>query len=186
MGMPAPQANWTAEMARALPDDGQRYEVLDGELHVSPAPSLRHQSIVQALYDVISPYVSRYGLGWTWLSPADIEFSPNRLVQPDLFVVPDTGRGKPRTWHDIISLLLAVEVVSPSTEWTDRNVKRPLFQSQGVPEFWLVDGTTRGVERWRSSDEQPEVVTDVLEWKPRDGIEPLRINLPELFPSALY
>jgi Uma2 family endonuclease len=71
MGMPAPQANWTAEMARALPDDGQRYEVLDGELYVSPAPSWSHQWIVQAFNDLINPYVRRHRLGWTVMAPAD-------------------------------------------------------------------------------------------------------------------
>jgi Uma2 family endonuclease len=185
MGMPAPQANWTADMARALPDDGNRYEVLDGELHVSPAPSWDHQWIVQAFQDLIKPYVRRNRLGWTIMSPADIEFSPKRLVQPDLFVVPDTGTGRPRSWKESMALRLVVEVISPSTEWTDRNVKRPLFQSEGVPEFWIVDGPTRSVERWRPGDDRPEVVTDVLEWQPQDGIDPLRIALPELFADAL-
>jgi Uma2 family endonuclease len=185
MGMPAPQANWTAEMARALPDDGQRYEVLDGELYVSPAPSWSHQWIVQAFNDLINPYVRRLRLGWTVMAPADIEFSPKRLVQPDLFVVPDTGTGRPRSWKEAGALLLVVEVISPSTEWTDRNVKRPMFQSEGVPEFWIVDGATRLVERWRPGDERPEVITELLEWQPQPAIEPLRISLPELFAAAL-
>jgi Uma2 family endonuclease len=185
MGMPAPQANWTADMARALPDDGNRYEVLDGELHVSPAPSWDHQSIVQAFFGVIAPYVRSNGLGWTIMAPAEIEFSPKRLVQPDLFVVPDTGTGRPRSWKESLELRLVVEVISPSTEWTDRNVKRPLFQSEGVPEFWIVDGSTRSVERWRPGDYRPEVIADVLDWQPRTDNEPLRTSLPELFSDAL-
>lgn len=183
--MPAPQAFWTAEMARALPDDGQRYEVLDGELHVSPAPSLAHQSIVQVLFEVIKPYAALHRLGWTLFSPADVEFSPKRLVQPDLFVVPDTGSGRPREWSDVKSLLLAVEILSPSTEWVDRFVKRPLFQSEGVPEYWIVDGASRTVERWRPSDQRGELVTELLTWQPRLDIEPLVIRLPELFAEAL-
>jgi Uma2 family endonuclease len=82
-------------------------------------------------------------------------------------------------------LLLVVEVVSPSTEWTDRDLKRPMFQSEGVPEFWIVDGSTRSVERWRPGGERPEVMADVLEWQPRPGTEPLRISLPDLFAEAL-
>jgi Uma2 family endonuclease len=185
MGMPAPQASWTAEMARALPDDGQRYEVLDGELYVSSAPGWSHQSIVQALFLVIHPYVEANALGWTRLSPSDVELSPKRLVQPDLFVVPDTGAGQPRSWRDVKALLLTVEVISPSTARTDRFMKRPLFQSAGVPEYWIVDGSARSVERWRPGDERPEVIPELLEWQPRPGVEPLRISLPELFAAAL-
>jgi Uma2 family endonuclease len=180
MGMPAQLTCWTAEMARRLPDDGNRYEVLDGELYLTPVPSLAHQSVVLAFLGEIRPYVDEHALGLSLPSPSDIEFSPTRLVQPDLFVVANTEAGTPRSWEEVESLLLAVEVASPSTEWTDRNVKRHLYQSEGV-EFWVVDESTRSVERWRPGDEQPELTSAVLEWQPRPGIEPLRISLPELF-----
>jgi Uma2 family endonuclease len=184
MGMPAQQTWLTAEMARRLPDDGNRYEVLDGELYLTPVPSLAHQSIVLAFLVAIRQYVDEHELGEGLPSPSDIEFSPTRLVQPDLFVVAFTAAGRPRSWEEIESLLLAVEVTSESTEWTDRNVKSRLYQSEGVV-YWVVDGSTRSVERWRPGDDRPEVVTDVLEWQPRTDIEPLRISLPELFADAL-
>jgi Uma2 family endonuclease len=183
MGMPAQQTEWTAEMARALPDDGQRYEVLDGVLFVSPSPSLNHQDIVGKLYLLIEPYVREHCLGWTFLSPADIEFSPRRLVQPDLFVVPDTGTGKPRTWPEVKKLLLTVEVKSASTARLDRVEKRQAYQSERVPEYWIVDPDSRSVDRWRPDDVRPEVIEEVVEWQPKEGIPPLRIILADLFES---
>jgi len=184
MGMPAQNVIWTAEMARALPDDGKRYEVLDGELLVSPAPSWRHQTVLMRLYKLIDRYVEAHSLGWTRVSPADIELSPRHWVQPDLFVVPDEGTGEPESWKDVRRLLLAVEVISPSTANTDRLKKRPNFQKYGVPEFWIVDIDARLVERWRPTDARPEIIADVLEWRPKSEIEPLRIELTEVFGPA--
>lgn len=181
MGMPAQNTEWTAEMVRALPDDGNRYEVLDGELLVSPAPSMAHQEVLQRLFLLIHAYVERHAIGWTYLSPADIELSPKRLVQPDLFVVPNTGSGKPRTWAEVKSLLLTVEVLSPSTASNDRLKKRPSYQKAGVNEYWIVDIDSRLVERWRPLDDRPEVNADVLEWQPKREVPPLRIVLEDAF-----
>jgi len=181
MGMPAQKTEWTAEMARALPDDGNRYEVLDGELFVTPAPSWAHQEVLARLFRVIDPYVEKHSLGWTRWSPADIEFSPRRRLQPDLFVVPNAGAGKPRSWRDVKGLLLAIEALSPSTASGDRLKKRPIYQDQGVPENWIVDIDSRLVERWRPGDQQPEIIAEVLEWQPKPEIPALRIILDEIF-----
>jgi Uma2 family endonuclease len=184
MGMPAQETEWTAEMARALPDDGKRYEVLDGELFVTPAPSWDHQGVVGRLHLLLAPYVEAHGLGWAMLSPADIEFSPRRLVQPDLFVVP-TAERRPRDWRDVKTLLLAVEVLSPGTARADRLRKRVIYQEQRVPEYWIVDPDARVVERWRPDDERPEILAGVLRWQPRDDVAPLDIDLVALFAKAL-
>lgn len=184
MGMPAQETEWTAEMARALPDDGKRYEVLDGELAVTPAPSLRHQSVAQYLWLILDRYVREHGIGYAIMAPADVEFSSRRLLQPDVFVVPGDG-GRPKRWSDIRSLLLAVEVLSPSTARHDRIEKRGIYLSEGVPEYWIVDSDARLVDRWRPGDERPEVIAERLEWQPREGVEPLAIDLPEFFAMAL-
>jgi Uma2 family endonuclease len=73
---------------RALPDDGSRYEVVDGELFVTPAPRLPHQAILLELAMRLTPYVRAHGLGMVLTSPADVEYGPKTLVQPDLFVAP--------------------------------------------------------------------------------------------------
>jgi Uma2 family endonuclease len=180
MGMPAQKTEWTAEMVRALPDDGKRYEVLDGELFVTPAPTPHHQAVLARLFRRIDPYVEEHGLGWTRWSPADIEFSPRHAVQPDLFVIPDEGAGEPESWKDV-KLLLVVEALSPSTERADRFHKRPTYQKYGVPEYWIADSNARMVERWRPGDKQPEIITGTLEWQPKADIPPLRIELQEIF-----
>jgi Uma2 family endonuclease len=184
MVMPAQQTDWTAEMVRALPDDGNRYEVLDGELFVTPAPSYQHQAVLARLYDLIRPYVERSSLGWIRWSPADIEFSPKRVLQPDLFVVPNEGTGEPKSWKDVKRLLLAIEALSPTTARADRLKKRPIYQEQRVPEYWIVDSDSRLVERWRPGDDRPEVITDVFEWQPKPDLSPLRIVLDEVFGPA--
>jgi Uma2 family endonuclease len=181
MGMPAQKTEWTADMARALPDDGNRYEVLDGELLVSPAPTWRHQKVLMKLYKLIDRYVEAHSLGWTMVSPADIEFSPRHWVQPDLFVVPDEGTGEPQSWKDVKQLLLVAEVLSPSTANTDRSNKRPTYQKYGVPEYWIADIDARLVERWRPGDQEPEMITGTFEWQPKAGIPPLLIELGEIF-----
>jgi Uma2 family endonuclease len=185
MGMPAQQPGWTADMARSLPDDGRRYEVLDGELSVTPAPSLRHQTVAFKLCVRLDSYVTAHSLGIALLSPADIEFSSRRLLQPDVFVAPPTASGTPREWSDISSLLLVVEILSPSTARTDRQQKRRIYQSEGVPEYWIVDLDARVVERWQPHDTRPEIIADVLVWQPQPEIAALSIDLVELFAEAL-
>ena len=183
MGMAAHDlsAEWTAEMALALPDDGNRYEVLDGELFVTPSPSWRHQSAVEQLFLSLGAYVPAHSLGWAKLSPADIILSPKRLLQPDLFVVPWRDTGTPQAWIEVKQLLLAVEVLSRSTARTDRSRKRLIYQSQRVPEYWIVDSDSRIVERWTPDDTRPEIIAEVLVWQPRPDTEPLRIELPAFF-----
>jgi Uma2 family endonuclease len=185
MGMPAQHTEWTAAMARALPDDGKRYEVLDGELVVTPAPSWDHQSVVEELLRRLSEYVSRHQIGWLKISPADIELSPRRLVQPDLFVVPWGDGRRPRRWKDITALLLVIEVTSPSTARTDRQEKRRIFQDAGIPQYWIVDPDARVVERWQPADVRPEVLAESLSWQPKPPAPAFEMDLPSFFSSLL-
>ena len=185
MGMPQATHGWTAEMARALPDDGNRYEVVDGELLVTPAPRLLHQRAIFALVRVLYPYVDALGRGELFFSPADIEFDPRSLVQPDIFVAPFVEGRRPRVWTEIKGLLLAVEVLSPSTARADRQVKRRKYQRQGVPEYWIVDLDARLVERWRPADERPEILSQTLSWRPDPTGPGLEIDLPAYFAEVL-
>ena len=179
MVMPAQETHWTLEMLRALPEDGNRYEVLDGKLLVSSAPSLQHQRAVGLLYEILATYTRANGIGETLMSPADIELSPTRSVQPDVFVVPADLR--PATWNDITRLLLTVEVISPSTARWDRIDKRHAYQDKEIPEYWTVDLDARLFDRWRPADSRPEVLVQTLEWRPVAAVSPLVIDLQKYF-----
>jgi len=180
MGMPQATHYWTPDDVRALPDDGRRYEVVAGELLVTLAPSFAHQEAVRLLIRALGDYVERMGIGHAAISPADLTPEPGALVQPDVFVVPLVAGRRPRDWHDIERLVLAVEVLSPSTARADRSANRRLYQRTGVPEYWIVDLEARLVERWRPADERPEVLTDTLSWTGS-----LTIDLPEFFTKVL-
>ncbi len=168
-------------MVRALPEDGNRYEVVAGELFVTPAPSFDHQQAVARLLLRLVPYVDAHGLGYALASPADIEFEEEHLVQPDIFVTPRLEGRRPERWSDIKRLLLAVEVLSPGTARADRTVKRQLFQRVGVPDYWIVDVAARVVECWRPREPRPEVLSATLAWRPSPDVPPLEIGLPQLF-----
>ncbi|HEU4647928.1 MAG TPA: Uma2 family endonuclease [Gemmatimonadales bacterium] len=185
MAMPHSTAHWTAAEVLALPDDGNRYEVVDGELLVSPAPSLHHQRAVGLLYERLRPFVESHGLGCVLSSPADIEFDERTLVQPDVFAAPLVEGRLPRSWKEVHGLLLAVEVLSPSTARADRQVKRRRYQRHGVSEYWIVDLDARLIERWRPADERPEILGERIEWRPSPDTPPLLIDLVALFAEVL-
>ena len=180
MGMPQTAHYWTPDEVRALPADGRRYEVIAGELLVTPAPRFAHQDAVLALVRVLSDYVERTKTGHAAISPADLTPEPGALVQPDAFVVGLVDGRRPRDWADIERLLLAIEVLSPSTARADRTTKRRLYQRAGV-EYWIVDLEARLVERWRPGDERPEILTERIDWLPETGVAPLTIDLEGFF-----
>ena len=185
MRMATAAKRWTVEEVRALPDDGNRYEVIDGELFVTPAPSWRHGDAVMALAWQLLPYLDAHGIGHLKVAPQDIVYGERTMVEPDLFVVPLVGGRPPRTWEEAGRLLLAVEVLSPSTARADRQVKRRLYQQQGVPEYWIVDVDARLVERWRPVDERPELLGEELVWRPDLEHPPLVIELPTYFAKVV-
>jgi Uma2 family endonuclease len=184
MGMPAEVTRWTAAMVRALPDDGKRYEVLDGELWVSPASSWRHQWVLQALFKRLDPVVEAQRLGRILWAPADIEFSDGRLLQPDLFVVPLVDGRPPNEWAEVRRLLLVVEVLSPSTSRVDRGKKRRIYFEEQVPEYWIVHPEAQIVERWRPGAASPEIIDDTLRWQPSPDSPDVAIDLDALFAEA--
>lgn len=180
--MPAAKPDtWTPERVLALPEDDRRYECIDGQLLVTPAPRPAHQRLLAELHLLIAPYVRRHELGEALPLAADLTLEPTALVQPDLFVIPASVRPPIRAWRDVTALLLAVEVLSPGTAARDRGIKRRFYQRVGVPEYWIVDLDARLVERWRPADERPEIIDGLLEWHPDPASEPLRIELPSLF-----
>jgi Uma2 family endonuclease len=179
MGMAA-SLYYTAEMVRALPEDGNRYETVHGELLVTPAPRLWHQEIVGRLYEELRAYLRSYSVGHVLASPADISWSSDTLVQPDVFVA-DLAQARTLDWNEVKQLLLAIEVLSPTTARYDRFTKRRLYQEVGVPVYWIVDPDEKLVEVWEPNDVLPATCSDSVTWRPEGAVEPLTIQLAELF-----
>jgi Uma2 family endonuclease len=186
MGMPAVQGRrWTAREVRQLIAEQElltpRYELVDGELLVTPSPSRAHQTAVTLLIVALHEYLEREAVGRVLTSPSDVEVEPEDVRQPDLFVLPRSEWR--RLVHDEFparALLVAIEVISPSSSRYDRVVKRRGYQRH-VSEYWIVDTDARLVERWRPGDERPEILTDALEWKPEGAASAFALALPEFF-----
>jgi len=173
-------AYWTADMVRALPDDGNRYEVVYGELLVTPAPRLWHQELVGRMLLALQLYLRDYPVARVLSSPADISWGPDVLVQPDLFVIP-VEQARTLDWKAVRDLLLVVEVLSPSTANQDRFTKRRRYQEAGVPLYWIIDGERHQAEVWTPGDLFPVLETERLTWQPAGADNPLQVGLRELF-----
>jgi len=128
-----------------LPEE-KRYELIEGELLMTPAPGTQHQTVLQRLFKVVETFVTAQDLGRVWFAPLDVILSDEDVVQPDLLyvatarlgIVTERGlRGAPD---------LAVEVLSQATRERDPVVKRKLYAKYGVKEYWLVDPDGRTVE----------------------------------------
>jgi Uma2 family endonuclease len=178
--MPLVPEYWTADMVRALPFDGNKYEVVHGELSVMPAPRWTHQSVVMGLTRVLLPYCEHHSLGRLFNVAADISWGPDILVQPDLFVVApeesDAG-----DWARVQRLRLVTEVLSPSTARFDRFQKRTLYQRQSVETIWLIDCDARSVEIWEPHAIAPVIAQRELRWHPVGASEALVIPIESLF-----
>jgi len=184
MGMPERAAKrwWSEEefyVARDAAPPGERWELVDGEVLVTPGPHWMHQRVIARMFELIAPYVRTNRLGETFLSPLDVKLEPGLVLQPDILVVPS---GELRRRSDIVRrLLLAAEIVSPSSARYDRVTKRPHYQRHRVSEYWIVDDMSRTFERWRPDDERPELIAEQLVWHPDGAPEPFVLDLVRFF-----
>lgn len=150
MGMPQSipkeERRWTYDDYAALPDDGKRYEVLDGELVMSPTPYLNHQMIAGRLH-VIFVTLLRPQKHIVFIAPVDVIFSKHTVLQPDVLVI-HADRREVMTKRAIEkgSPDLVVEVLSPSNRRHDKWAKRALYQSFGVREYWIADPQDQTIE----------------------------------------
>ena len=139
----------TYEDYAALPDDGRRYELHEGELSVTPAPGVSHQETLAKLFVILWSHVDASGLGKILFAPVDCILEGITVVQPDivfvdaahLSVVSERGVEGPPT--------LAVEVISPSTGDIDRRRKMQLYARYSVPYYWIVDPPARTIEAYQ-------------------------------------
>ena len=144
MVVTTPRVKFTYEDYRNTPED-KRYELLDGELVVSPSPKTRHQRLIWSFGRPLADFVETKELGEVFFSPFDVVFSDTEVVQPDLLFVSnershiiteDNIRGAPD---------LVIEILSPSTADRDRTFKRTLYERHGVREYWMADPAARNI-----------------------------------------
>ena len=178
MATPAVGRRWTEEefyAARDAAPYGERWELVDGAVLVTPMPHWTHQRAVFRLGVALDAYVRSQSIGEVFTAPLDVKLQPGLVLQPDILVVPD---GVLRAHGDIVNrLLLAVEAISPGSARYDRVIKRPAYQRNRLPEYWVVDERSGTVERWRPDDERPEIVSEQLVWHPEGANEPFVLDL---------
>ncbi|MBF0492200.1 MAG: Uma2 family endonuclease [Deltaproteobacteria bacterium] len=136
-----------------MPED-KRYELIDGDLLMTPSPSWKHQTAISRLFEKINKFVRSKKMGEVRFAPLDVFLSPEDVVQPDLLFL-SKDRLKQVTERNIQGAPdLVVEVLSPGTEQRDRLVKRKLYSRFGVKEYWIVDPERKNIEviTWEGSD----------------------------------
>jgi Uma2 family endonuclease len=172
------------ELIAAAPFAAPRYELVDGELLVTPSPGAPHQKAITELFAVLLPYLARERVGTLITSPSDVELEPEFITQPDMFVVPMVEwRRVMNEGLPVRALLLAIEVLSPSSSRHDRVRKRPHYQRH-VPDYWIVDLDARLVERWAPGDERPALLTETLVWHPAGATMPFPLDIPQYFAAV--
>jgi Uma2 family endonuclease len=139
-----PATPWTYEDYLDFPDDGKRYEIVDGAVYVTPAPNVRHQDIVGLLFRRMGDHVERHGGGRVFVGPVDAVLSPTNVVEPDIVFVADADADRITAANLQGPPTLAVEVLSEARH--DRVRKRQLYSQFGVVEYWIVDPEGERVE----------------------------------------
>lgn len=146
--VPGPrQGEWTYSHYAALPDDGRRYEIIDGVLYMAPASPLgSHQRTVGRIFYHLTTYVEFAGLGQIYMAPFDVELAFHTVVQPDVLVLLNASIEKIVPTRVIGAPDLVVEVLSPGTAKYDRSKKYHAYARAGVREYWIADPLARSVE----------------------------------------
>jgi Uma2 family endonuclease len=131
-----------------LPIDRNRYEILDGELSVTPAPATKHQTALGNLYRFLANYVVANQSGKLFIAPTDLILAPTTVVQPDLIFIGNDRR------HIVTERAiegpptLVIEILSPTTHRTDRVTKAQLYAKCNVTNYWLIDPDQRTLEAY--------------------------------------
>jgi Uma2 family endonuclease len=184
MAMPITLPRYAIQDLESFPDDGNRYELLDGVLLVTPAPGPSHQAVLARLVSELNVYLYPQR-DVIVFSPGVVESEPRHHLEPDLLVVPSVsvprGLHPEARWSSILEWWLAVEVSGEGSEIYDRDYKGPAYLALGVREFWRVDLRDRCVYVSRSGGPTEQAHADAVAWLPPPRSEALVISVPELF-----
>jgi Uma2 family endonuclease len=172
--------HWTRADLTRLPDDGNRYEIVQGELLVSPAPLPAHIYVQDALQRLLTTYCEALGLA--------VSSSGGAFVADDSETIPDTIVRKrqmppPVGWEDAAVPVLVVEVLSDSTRRNDEVKKRAFYMKSGVPEYWIIDAEARTFRVITLHSDRIE--RDLFRWLPAGAPRALEFDIKDFFVGAI-
>jgi Uma2 family endonuclease len=173
--------DWDYSDYARLPDDGNRYEVIDGELLVTPSPSPLHQRASVRLTVLLDSYVERHGLGVV-IHDVDLLFQTGQFLRPDILVVPTSSRPGITNRGIEMAPLLVVEILSPTSGSIDLVRKPARYGDFDIPEYWVLDPEERCAWVWRfaAGAGEAERIEWQLSWQPAGAPEPLVMELAEV------
>ncbi len=178
MAMPITVPRYTVADLDDFPEDGNRYELIDGVLLVTPPPGTLHQGVLSRIHGQLLRAAGITDAAWV-VSPGAVVLPPLTQLEPDLLVYPARFPLGVK-WEDVTERWLAVEVLSRSSRMYDREFKRAAYQAMGLAEVWLVDARDRSVEVWRAG-EAGAIVRDVIRWRPPTLDIVVDVDLGEVF-----
>src|SRR5688572_9641243 len=172
---------WTLAELHRLPDDGNKYELVRGQLFVTPPPTDEHETIAARLNEILAPYVREQGLGLVFRPRAVMRFEGSE-VEPDLMVRREHPRrtGRDEDWTRAPVPILMVEILSSYTRRRDHREKRQLYLDAGVAEYWVIDPEEREISVSRH-DAATHMQRQRVTWLPAGVSGPLSVDVAELF-----
>jgi Uma2 family endonuclease len=141
----------TAEDYGALPDDGEQYELIAGEIIMVPPPTTFHQDILSFFMERLGPLVRPRGLGKIFVSPINVYATENDVYQPDLLFVRRDRLGIVKMYGVHGAPDFVVEILSPSNAYYDLRQKKTIYEQIGVREYWIVDPMERSIDCFQNS-----------------------------------
>ena len=179
--------HWTYDEYARLPDDGKRYEVIAGDIYMSPSPRPQHQRALSRLNTALDSFSEEHGVGQVYPGPIDLLLADTDYLVPDLAFVLNERTGIVSNRGIEGAPDLVVEIISPSSVLRDRGLKRERYAQFGVPLYWVVDIELRHVEVYRLAENPngpAEIVSDRLVWQPVPGGPSLTLSVPHIVGAA--
>ncbi|MGH7232819.1 MAG: Uma2 family endonuclease [Nitrospiraceae bacterium] len=173
--MNIPTTKLTYQDYLLLPEDGKRYEIIEGDLYMTPAPTTRHQIIVARLSHVLMTYLESHQIGTVLTAPCDVVLSDTDIFQPDLLLVLNEGSARITEKNIQGPPDLIIEILSPGTAARDQELKRKRYEHFAVGEYWLIDPDRNTMEVLRL--EEDRYVRLCLATRPSECTSPLFPNL---------